>query len=84
MILGDSDVIVAVPYIGYTTSLALPLMSVTSSLSCSPREIIDVLGWTKGQGWGAGRRVCSGSNDHVSSLCVDAVVQVTLVAEKAI
>ena len=53
-----------------------------SCLSCSPSEIVIFLCSTNGQGRGARRIAGNGPNSHVPfSMCVDAAVGVTSVAE---
>ena len=59
-------------------------MGVTLGLSSSPSEIVGLLCSRNGQGRGAGLMVGSGPNGHVPfSICVDAAVDVTSVAERA-
>ena len=58
-------------------------MWVTSGLSCSPSEIVDLLCSTNGQGRGAGWTVGSGLNGHAPfSIYVDTAVGITSVAGK--
>lgn len=54
-------------------------------MPCLPTGIVSLLRSTKDRKRGAGLTVPSGPNGHVpSSVCVDAAVNITSVAEKAI